>query len=89
MMAALNFLADGASRRILFLSFIWENFTTIRGTSLAPSLFRDSKADTLFGKRCTFENCIFSISAGGNRRVFVINERTRCSVRSCTSLVSV
>ena len=33
MMAALNFLADGAGRRILFLSFICENVTTIGGAS--------------------------------------------------------
>ena len=33
-MAALNFLADGASRRILFLSLICENLTTIGGANL-------------------------------------------------------
>ena len=70
-MAALNFLADGASRRILFLSFICENFTTISGARSSRQLFRDSTADTLSGRQCTFKNCIFRVSVRNERTIGV------------------
>ena len=79
-----NCLALGASFKIIFLSFILTNLTTVAGACEEVEL-EGYNADLCFGSRWTMANDIFTKSDSEYRKEMVRNERITCSLCSGVS----